>query len=300
MYLVFGSPHDPCCAGVLSRLHASGRAARVIENPVASPARCTWRLDGPTPESQWAFGTDSAADIEGVLVRGGAWIDPAGWQPDDFTYMQAETHAALLAWLSSLPCPVVNRPTAASWYRPQLPLAAWRPALHRAGLDTPATLVTNRPESIYAFRDRLATDGVEGAVYAPLTSESQYLVGTNVEWTGLAALAPRAPICLTYPHGHTDLTCVVGDVVVWNSDPPEDASALELSFRRFAREAGLVFVEVAIAPTAHGPTIVSIEPHPQIDRFTICAQELIIAALTRELTSASNGLAVGPLAEARS
>ena len=297
MYLVFGSPHDPCCTGVLASLQTSGRYARIIENPFAHPARCSWRLDGPTPSSEWAFGDESAEDIEGVLVRSGAWIDPTGWQPDDFAYVHAETHAALLAWLTSLPCPVINRPVAASWYRPQVPLVAWRPALRRAGLDTPTTLITNSGPSIRTFRDRLAGDGAAGAVYAPLTSEARYLVSTDAEWSGLAAFAERAPISLTYPHGDPVLACVIGQTVVWNGDPPADARALEQPLTRFAREASLQCVEIAMAPTTEGPRVVEVEPQPRTDHFSPDAQQLIVAALTRALTSAPAVPVSGPPAE---
>ena len=149
-----------------------------------------------------------------MLVRGTPWVDPAGWAPEDHAYMQAEMLAATLAWLAGLPCPVVNRPSAALWYRGRASLLAWRPLLRRCGLPVPEQVITNDPAEARAFGRRLAADGVAGAIYAPLTGETGYLVATDAAWQGLADLQERSPVCLSEPHGAAAPACIVGGQIV--------------------------------------------------------------------------------------
>jgi hypothetical protein len=96
-----------------------------------------------------------------------------------------------LAWLAGLACPVINRPDAALWYRPGAPLLAWRALLRRFGLPLPEVVVTSDPAEARAFRRRLATDGVAGAVYAPLTEAAGDLLADDDTWERLAALQVR-------------------------------------------------------------------------------------------------------------
>ena len=87
----------------------------------------------------------------GVLVRSTGWLDPTGWAPADHAYMQSETQAALLACLTGLSCPVINRASASLWYRPRNPLLGWLPLLRRCGLPAPETILTDDPAT---FQDR--------------------------------------------------------------------------------------------------------------------------------------------------
>ncbi len=222
MHLLLGHPQDPCCRGVLHLLEARNHPARLITNPMAHPSRFAWRLDNTESASQFAWDDEQPIaddDLAGVLVRSTGWIDPAGWEAADLAYMQAETQAALLAWLWSLACPVVNRLPSALWYRPRVPPLSWQRMMRQCGLPTPEILVTNMDEEARAFGRRLDREGVDGTVYGPLTSDARYLVSGDADWNGLAVLQRSAPVSLTYPHGEARLACVVGDQVVWEGDP---------------------------------------------------------------------------------
>jgi hypothetical protein len=278
-----GQPNDSCCAGVLTRLLERGIPARLLPDPLAPPARLIWRLDDADLESRLALDGVTCETVSGVLVRDVGWLDPVGWDPADHAYMQAETLAAMLAWLASLPCPMINRPSAAFWYRPRMPLLAWRPLLRRAGLPTPENLVTTDSNDARDFLRRLEADGAGGAVFTPLTGDAGWLL-TDSDWPGLAALQNLAPVCLTEPHGPVQSACVVGDRIIWDGPTPPEATALARHFLCLAETAGLAFLEIAVAPVRRGPAVVLVDPFVRLDRFRAPTSERILDALVDVLT----------------
>jgi hypothetical protein len=286
MHLVLGHPDDLCCAGVLSRLEARGLEVRIVAEPLAPPARLTWRLDAGGVTSSLYPGLPDT-EIAGVLVRDTGMLDPEGWDPADHAYMQAESRAALLAWLASLACPVINRPIASHWYGMGAPMLAWRNLLHRSGLPLPEMVVTSDPTEAMAFRRRLAVDGVAGAVYVPLTGAAGYLLGDAAAWERLAVLQTRAPVCITEPHGPVTLACVVGDEVIWDGPLPPEAADLQPALARFAAAARLAFVEIALAPVRRGTAVVLVEPQPRLEHFTEGARDRILDAVAALLVPAA-------------
>ena len=285
MFLLLGSTEDLCCSIVRAALEARGWPARIVQNPTIHPARFSWRLDNDRSVSELAWDGEAPVSdetIDGVLIADAGWVDPAGWQASDFAYMQAETQAAVLAWLWSLRCPVVNRYPADLWYRPKLPLLSWRPLLLRCGLPAADALVSNVEDEARAFGAR------SGAVYRTLSTDAHYLVASDRDWSGLAAMQLRTPVCLTYPHGQPKLVCVAGGSVVWNGEAPSEARALEPALRRFAAASGLAFVEIVLAEVAERLCIVGVEHHPYFERFDSAAQQAIAAALVELLTADAN------------
>jgi hypothetical protein len=296
MYLLLGSPQDPCCLSVHAALEARGYPARILENPLTHPVRFSWRLDNECSASQLVQDEEQPVtdkQISGVLVRGMGWNDPTGWQTDDWAYMQAETQAALLAWLWSLPCPVVNCYPAAIWYRPQMSLLSWQPLLWRCSLPVSEALVSNVAAEAHAFRRRLADQGIAGAIYGPITSDARYLVVSDDDWAGLATMQARAPVCLTHPHGEPRLACVVGGQVVWEGAAPPEANTLEPALCRFAAVAGLAFVEVVLAPATNGLCVVAVEHHPRYEHFGDAARQEIVAGLVQLLTESDTARQLG-------
>jgi hypothetical protein len=288
VHLLLGHSADSCCAGVLARLAARGLTAQIVASPLAPPARLAWRLadDGLTSRLDL---DDDPAEIAGVLVRGTAGFDPAGWAPVDHAYMQSEMLAVTLAWLAGLSCPVVNRPSAALWYRGRASLLTWRPLLRRCGLPVPEQLITNDPAEARAFRRRLAADGVAGAVYAPLTSEVGYLVATDAAWEGLADLQERSPVCLSEPHGAAHPACIVGGQIFWDDDPPAESRALAPRLGRLAAATRLDFLEVVTAPLRCGLGVVMVEPMPVLEHFATPTRARILDALTALLAPVAAG-----------
>lgn len=287
MHLLLGDPQDTFCLSICHALEARNYPVRMIANPVVHPSRFEWRLNNDQSASQLIWGDEPPLhdnDLAGVLVRSAGWLDPGGWQPEDLAYTQAETQAALLAWLWSLPCPVVNRYSPSLWYRPQPPFLSWWPVLRRCGLPTMEALVTNVEAEARAFGRELAVRGFPGAVYVPLTGEMHYLVMDDKEWGGLAALQRVAPVCLTPPHGETQMVCVVGEQVVWEGGPSRQAALLEPALRRFASEIGLSFVALALAQSSEGIAVIAVETHPSLEHFGTAAQEQIVQEIVHLLT----------------
>jgi hypothetical protein len=288
VHLLLGHREDPCCAGVLGLLQARNYPVRIIANPLAHPSRFTWRLDTAKCASQFAWEAEPPIaddEIAGVLVRSAGWLDPAGWEPADLAYMRAETQAALLAWLWSLACPVVNRYPPAMWYRPRVPLLSWHSLLRCCGLPTQEVLVTNLEREARGFGRHLARQQIAGAVYAPLSSESRYLVRDDEEWRGLAALQQNAPVCLTEPHEAACFVCVAGDRVVWETDPSSEMIGFEPALHRFAVAAGLGVVELALAPARQGACVIAVEPYVNFEHFGARAKGRIVDGIVHLLTA---------------
>jgi hypothetical protein len=294
MHILLGHSEDPCCAGVAAQLKARGLPVRIVAAPLAPPAQLTWRLDAAGLASS-LYPDAPDATIAGVLVRDTDWLEPDGWDEADHAYMQAELRAVTLAWLAGLACPVINRPNAALWYRPGAPLLAWRALLRRSGLPLPEVVVTSDWAEAHAFRDRLASGGITGAVYTPLTEVAGYLLADDGAWERLAALQVRAPVCLTEPHGAAMLACIVGNAVIWDRAVPPEAVALERPLLGFAAAAHLVFLEVALAPVRSGLAVVLVNTQPRLEYFASPARDRIIDALVALLTPecAVNPVALG-------
>jgi len=288
VHLLLGDQEDPCCLAVRVRLEADNYPTRIIANPLAHPWRLAWLLNNKQSASQLLRDEEASVlddQIAGVLVRSTGWIDPAGWQPDDLAYVHTETQAALLAWLWSLACPVVNRYSPAIWYQPQLALLTWQRLLRCSGLPTLEMLVTNVEQEAQAFRGQLAVKGVPGAIYGPLTSDVHYLLSGDEDWAGLAAMQRFMPVCLASPYEAAQLVCVVGEQVVWEREPSPEATLLEPALRRFAVAAGLAFVELALASTSEGICVTNVEPRPHFERFGDAAQQQIVEGIAHLLTA---------------
>ena len=282
MYLVLGGDGDSCCGLVRDGLEARGYAAQLVANPLAEPARFSWWLDTSSSRSSLVLDEHTSApdeQVAGVLVLSPALLDSSGWRPSDFVYAQAETQAALLAWLWSLECPVVNRYPPHIWYRPRAPLVSWRRLLDSCGLSIPPTLVTNSEGDARSFGREHATGGLDGVVYGPLTSDVRYLVTSADDWKGLAALQQVTPVCLSVPHEEPQRLCVVGGTVVWDGTPSFAMAALEPNLANFAAAVGLEFVELSLAAALGEVCVIAVETHPVLDAFTPDTRKRIVEQL---------------------
>jgi len=284
VYLLIANHFDSVCESVNAALKTRGLETRIVTNPFAAPPHFAWRLNDNENASQLQWDDQPPLEddeIEGVLIRSGVSMETEGWQPEDLAYMQAETQAATLGWLWSLRCPVINRYPASVWYRPATPLLTWHRQLWRCGLKTPETLMSNVPGQSRIFGRQLQDE----VVYAPLTNAARYLIATEQDWQGLEAMQRCAPVCLSQPHGATQLVCVVGEQVIWDGAAPPKAAAYESGLRRFASDVGLSFLQMAMAETPDDLRVVQVEPFPRVEQFGEAARQEIVNNLTNLLVA---------------
>jgi hypothetical protein len=226
-----------------------------------------------------------------VLVRGhGGPVDATGWDPRDLEYARTETQAALIAWLWSLSCPVVNRPSADLWFRPNLSYAEWHAAFQRCGLPVSPLCYTNRIDAAREFAQRWHGR----AIYLPFTSPSRYPISSARDWDELARLAARFPVCVTAPAERSVHATVVGESVVWGGcDGALDVGVLEPGLLRLADSLDLDFVQIEIALTADGLRCICATPHPLLERHPD-GEQVLADELVRLLERGSRRMRPGP------
>src|SRR5215469_4931106 len=196
MYLLIGAPDDPVSQAVLDSLEAKGYETRVLPGPISNPLQFTWRFDTVSSASRLT-GEDGVhlpdRGIDGVLVRRPSHISADGWDPVDLMYIRVETQAALLAWLWSLDCPVVNRYPASLWHCQDMPLLFWRLWLERCGLRVLPALISSVSEETQAFGKAHG----KRILYAPLTTSARYELDSDDQWKKLEAMQRLGPVHLT-------------------------------------------------------------------------------------------------------
>lgn len=287
MHFIVGHPEDYCSSALTEHLAARGYAVRFLANLLDAPARYSLRIepDGRTGHSL-AFGEGPAELIESMFVRSRRPLDPSGWDATDHAYMQAESEAVTLAWLSALDCPVVNRLNAEVWYRSRPSLLHWLPLLRGCDLRIPETIVTDSREALASFRAQLDASDVPGAIFHSLSQGVAWLV-SPAEWSGVNALQDRGPVCLAEPHGAVNLLCIVRQQILWARPPSVAEQALSDRLVRFAEAAGLDFVEIALGEVRAGPAVVHVDPLPVLAHFDEEVQGGILDALADLLTASA-------------
>jgi hypothetical protein len=110
MLAVLASRHDPLCTALAADWAAD---ATLLTCADLSAAGWQYRPGGQVGTSRAGGRLAGAHHIDGVLTRlpfvaEGELTDIV---PDDRSYVAAEMTAFLAAWLTDLPCPVLNRPT---------------------------------------------------------------------------------------------------------------------------------------------------------------------------------------------
>jgi hypothetical protein len=123
-------------ARALAAAWSGADAAVLSAEDLGSPG---WQFDPADAEAGVAVidgNRVKTADLQAVLTRRPSVlaeelqrIDPA-----DRAYVAAETNAFLVAWLSALSCPVVNRPTTTSLCGPAWGTWHWQAAAARSGI----------------------------------------------------------------------------------------------------------------------------------------------------------------------
>lgn len=288
MYLLLGDRDDLVCKSVLASLERNGCEARILANPMLGPSLFGWCFDTQN-SSSWILFDDgnylSQKEIEGVLVRNLGRIAAQRWDAHDHGYVQTEMYAALLGWLWSLDCPVVNRYPPPFWFRLDMPLIFWHRLLEQCGLRGLSSLISNVEQEIDDYSNALGGQ----IVHAPLTDKSRNPLDSEDAWRRIGGIQRIAPVHLTQDTAPLCVACVVGSRVVWSEPIPLGADTLEPALIRLSAAAGLAFYETGIALTATGLQVASVKSYPRLEHFRSAAQGAIVAELAGLLTGDLDG-----------
>ena len=119
-------------------LQSGGQAARVVEDFFDYSAKVAWSLDSEQQSSliRPAGGvTIRDREVRGVLVRRPPFERQDGWSAKDASYRHAEKEAAMLGWIWSLSCRVINRYSPELWFGQIDSIDYWRGRLECFGLE---------------------------------------------------------------------------------------------------------------------------------------------------------------------
>jgi hypothetical protein len=274
MYLLLGGQKDEFLTALLEAIRGANSEAAIVAGGFAQSTRLTWAFDSSHSEVRLMLpdgGHLNSDDIEGVVVRRSGGVERADWNSEDHSFIEAERQAALIGWLWSLPCPVINRLPAAVWFHSRLPLSFWNPALRLSGLSPIDCLISNVAQDLRAFGEQS-----RGAVYTPLTGEGHYRLERDISWGQLADLHRQFPVHITAPYTELRFACVVGQEVIWDRGTQPVARDVEPALAKFAIVAGLSIFEIVVSQTIRGPCVTAVDPEPRLARYCAESRERII------------------------
>jgi hypothetical protein len=286
MYLLLGGQKDEFLTSLLEAIRgAKSEAAIVAAGGFAQSTRLTWAFDSSHSEVRLRLPDGrhlNSDDIEGVVVRRSGAVERADGNSEDYSFIEAENQAALIGWVWSLPCPVINRLPAAVWFHSRLPLSFWNPALRLSGLSPIDCLISNVVQDLRVFGQQN-----RGAVYTPLTGDGHYRLEDDISWGQLADLGQQFPVHITAPYTELRFACVVGQEVIWDREAQPVAYDVEPALARFAIVAGLSIFEIAVSQTIHGPCVTAVNPEPRLARYCSESRERIIHGVAGLLSGRS-------------
>ncbi len=301
MHIILGDAKESWSLLICKELKSRRLPYQIISNPFVQPSLFCWRLDNTQSNSQISLDEQAplqSSEISSLFVqRTFGWIDPNGWQPNDYSYMLSEIQALLLGWIWSLNCPVVNRLPAIMWCRPDLPFLFWQPLLNKCGLPTLETIITNVNDDAKTFglmhSKNTSNNTSNNVVYGLLTSELRYLITNDIDWNSLEKMQLLSPVCLTHPHGAPIFVCIIGEKVVWGKSSSR-IEHFEPALIKFAGLLELDFLEIVLAPVNDEIFVIAVYPMPCFEHFNDDARQIIsfqiVQVLTGEVDNCHNKL----------
>jgi hypothetical protein len=263
MYLILGDLPPPLVGPIRAGFDAVGAEVLWITD-LTSQAELAWRLDTSSSTFELHLENGRMVDEEqllGVVALASSIGDNSGIK--EKRYFRAEKRAALLAWLWSLQCPVINRAPPMFWISPHVPLALWRPALSRCGLPVVDSILSNLPSELEKFVSELSRE----CAYVPLSIKEFYRVTIPADLEGLTKLTQFCPVSLTQYSPLAYTACVVERNVFWNQSVSPVLTNLQDRLIQLGVITGLSFLEIGMLVTGGTPRVRSISPFPKIERF---------------------------------
>jgi hypothetical protein len=292
--LILGQSGDTCCRQVHERLAGRGRQVLFLpEDRVLPGLDFVWEVQGRTLRGRVRYEGRRAefGEIGGVLARSyGIPVSPEIFATTDGRYVCSEWNALVMAWLASLPCPVVNRLRPELWYRASLNAPGLVALVPGTRFKRPRTMVTTRIDDARDFHRRCG-----GQVrYVPLTQPISYRIDEEgIE--KLESLSGAVPFHLIeVVEGERVEAFVVGDRVVLaaadGSVNREPRGRVADDCREVARTLGLAFCRLAlVSPAGCDWYCLGVERTPQLYDCGQDAQDLVVEDLADLLTSGGEG-----------
>jgi|GEM_PF-4194039 len=289
--LILGHSDDLCCRKVQEQLLGRGRQVLYLpEDRILPGLDFTWEVHGRTLRGRVRYGGQQAEfeEIDAVLTRSyGVPVSLETYATTNGRYVSSEWNALTMAWLASLPCPVVNRLRPELWYRVSLNVTVLAALVPAAPFKRPRTMVTTRIEDARDFHRRCG-----GRVrYEPLTQRVGYRVDSDEGLGKLAALSGTLPFQVSEVlDGEPFEAFVVGEhVVMMGADrsvahePPGHAAG---DAREVVRALGLTFCRLALIHAAGDDWyILGAERIPQLYDCGEDVQNLVVEHLAEVLTT---------------
>jgi hypothetical protein len=275
MFLILDELPPPLARSLQTGFDAMG-AEIVWISDFASQVELIWRLD--TASSAFELHLENGRTLSTEQLFGVVTLAPSIGDNSEIKekeHFRAEKRAALLAWLWSLQCPVINRIPPMLWISPHIPLALWRPALRKCGLPAVDSILSNLPSELEKFVSELSGE----CDYVPLSIKELYRVATPADFEGLTKLAPFCSINLAQSSPFTYTACVVERNVFWNQSVSPVLTSLQDRLIQLGVVTGLSFLEIGALIVDGAPRICSISPFPKLDRFRANTCDAIATAL---------------------
>jgi len=137
------------CADLVSALRKMDCDATVVDRLFSGSTKFSWQLDSVGSSSVLRLAEQIAhiersddeteishPEIAGVLVTRPLTVRREAVASDGSSYLDTESDAALLGWIWSLPCRVINLYHPEFWFAPPASIHFWRERLESFGLST--------------------------------------------------------------------------------------------------------------------------------------------------------------------
>lgn len=293
--LLLGRDEDLCCALVRECLVDAGKDIWFLpEDQLLPGLRLTWRPSGAEPDGLIAFKDRQVnfADIGAVLSRFyGIPVQPGEFETTDGRYVSAEWNALLMAWLSRMPCRVVNRLRPELWYKRHLNVPDLASLVPEMRFKQPRTLITTIIDEAHAF-----CESVGGAVrYSPLTHPARYRIETEDDRQRLSALEGTLPFHLTEWVAGRNLDAFVIGLRVVPADPGDDEdievpAAVQTQCAEIRTALDLDFFRLSLVNTASGDWYCfGLDRMPQLYGYSARTQMRIARGVARHLAPDGDG-----------
>jgi hypothetical protein len=301
MVLIFGQPSDLCASLTNQYLRRPGTEVAFIDaSQLLTTAGLSWSPDGPLTHNFLTLHSSRIplGAVTGVLTRiRQSAQGPSDVGAEDRQYIATELQATLLAFLSSLPCRVINRPIHGMARRPVALRVENSRQIAECGFKLPAILMTSSEERAVRFYERFG----ENALVGVLSGREGWRLIRGREGTGqLKALLARGPVCLQeVPPGQWLQVITVGDQAFGvevcatrlgeeRSRGPlqtvEPSSRLRTECCRLARAFHLEFAQFEVVQSGTGERYcLDVSPWPTLDACAEPLQESIVASLAQLL-----------------